>query len=122
MRGTAWIGFVLVITGCALHQEASVKHVALAELEGETADLVYFNFIGSDEDFDYFRTPDGGELKLSAAESKIPHQALPPQLRLQMPPGSGMTLFVKLKGGQWVPPDPEQMRKLFPEDDDGPAM
>ena len=34
---------------------------------------------------------------------------------LPMPWGSGMALFVKLKGGKWVPPDPAQMRRLFPD-------
>jgi hypothetical protein len=98
-----------------------VKQVTLAELERETAELVYFNFTGCDDAFDYFSTPDGREFKLPAAASKMRHRALPPQLRPPMPPGGGMILFVKLKDGQWVPPDPEQMRRLYPDGAGGPA-
>lgn len=122
MRGRAWLGVVLVLAGCAHPKEASMKQVTLAELERETADLVYFNFTGCDNDFDYFSTPDGREFKLSATESKMRHRALPAQLRPPMPRGGGMILFVKLKGGQWVPPDPEQMRRLFPENGSGGTL
>jgi hypothetical protein len=88
--------------------------VTLAELERETADLAYFHFVGSDDDFDYFTTPDGREFELPAGESNRRHWKLPPLLRPAMRPGGGMALFVKLTGGEWVPPDPEQMGDLFP--------
>lgn len=117
MRGRIWVCAVLLLAGCARPKEESVKQVILAELEQETADLVYFNFVGFDDDFDYFTTPDGREFKLSAAESKMRHRTLPPQLRPPMRRGGGMSLFVKLKGGKWMPPDPEQMRRLFPDGD-----
>jgi hypothetical protein len=122
MRGGDWLCVVLVLAGCAQPKEASLKQVTLAELERETADLVYFNFTGCDEAFDYFSTPDGREFKLSATESKMRHRALPASLRPPMRRGAGMILFVKLKGGQWVPPDPEQMRRLFPESRSGGTM
>lgn len=93
-----------------------MAQVTLAELERETADLVYFSFVGCDDDFDYFETPDGREYELPAAESNMRHRSLPRLLRPPMPPGGGMALFVKLRDGQWVPPDAEQMHDLFSGD------
>jgi len=114
MRGFFCVAVILV-AGCAQSTEAKVEQVTLAELERETAGLVYFNFVGSDDAFDYFTTPDKRRFKLPAAESTMGHRSLPPQLRLPMRPGDGMALFVKLKEGRWVPPDPEKMRGMFPD-------
>jgi hypothetical protein len=90
-----------------------VAKVTLAELERETADLAYFSFVGCDDEFDYFETPDGREYELPAAQSNMRHRSLPRMLRPPMQPGGGMAVFVELRGGQWVSPDPEQMHDLF---------
>jgi hypothetical protein len=119
VRGLVCVAVVLA-AGCTQSREASVKRVSLAELERETADLVYFNFVGSDDDFDYFTTPDGRRYNVLANESRMPHRSIPPEaaakVRQVVHPRSGIALFVKLKEGRWVPPDPAKMRAIFPDD------
>jgi hypothetical protein len=118
VRGFVCVAVVLAV-GCAQNREANVERVALAELARETADLVYFNFVGSDESFDYFTTPDERRFKVAANESRMAHRSLPPLLAAKVRqvahPGAGIALFVKLKEGRWVPPDPEKMRAMFPD-------
>jgi hypothetical protein len=96
-----------------------MKQVSLAELERATADLVYFKFVGSDEASDYFATPDGRHFEVAAAESRMPHRLMPPQMQVHMRQmwrqGGEMALFVKLKEGRWVPPDPDKMEAMFPD-------
>lgn len=100
---------LLVAIGCSPSKpEATVRQVTLAELEQETADLAYFNFVGMDDDFDYYTTPDGREFKLPAAESEMRKRMLP-GMPIPMKPGDGMALFVKLRNGKWVQPDPDAL-------------
>jgi hypothetical protein len=125
VRGFIFVAVVLV-AGCTQNREAHVKRVSLVELERETADLVYFNFVESD-DFDYFTTPDERRFKVPANESRMAHRArsVPPQVaakpRQVAHPGAGIALFVKLKEGRWVPPDPDKMRAMFPDTGLGPG-
>jgi hypothetical protein len=114
MRGLLCVAIALT-AGCAQPKEAKVGQVTLADLERETASLVYFNFVGSDGAFDYYTTPAGRRFKVAAAESKMHFRSPPPQMRPPVRPGDGIALFVKLKDGRWVPPDPEKMRALFPD-------
>ncbi len=114
MRSLLCVAMALT-AGCAQPREPKVDQLTLAELERETASLVSFNFVGSDDDFDYYTTPAGRRFKVAANESKMHHRSLPSQLRHAARPGTGFALFVKLNDGQWVPPDPDKMRAIFPD-------
>jgi hypothetical protein len=106
---------VALVAGCTQSRGASVKQLCLAELERETAGLVDFDYVRVEDSFDDFTTPDERRFRVSAAELGMPRRSLPPQWRQAVRPGDGVALFVKLKDGRWVPPDPDKMRALFPD-------
>lgn len=84
--------------------------VSLTELEEETADLGYFTMVGIDDQFAYYETPDGREFELPAAESQMHRRILPGITPMHLlAPGNGIALFVKLRGGQWVQPDRDDL-------------
>ena len=68
----------------------------------------YFHFVGMDDDFDYYATPDGREFKLGAAESHMRKRMLP-GMPIPVKRGDGIALFVKLRDGKWVQPDPNSL-------------
>ncbi len=105
---------LLIFTvGCNPHKNppVSYKQVTLTELERETKDLVYFNYLGGDDGFEYFSTPDGRQYKLPIAESDFRKRLLPGMPHLK--PDQGAALFVKITDGKLRLPDPEKMRQLF---------
>jgi hypothetical protein len=85
------------------------RYVSLGELEQETKHLVFISFVGSDDKFHYFVTPERKQYKVDVSAAQlIPAN----QEVLQL---GQFSLFVRIKDGKVTVPDAAEMSKLPPE-------
>lgn len=94
---------VVILGGCRTEPARPAKQVSLAQLEKETRHLVFFRFIGSDDDFDYFATPEGKHYKVSLAEIDDPRS---------FPLDTDIAVLVTVKDGKITVPDPHKMAAM----------
>lgn len=94
----------LTLAGCQKQPASSEpKQVSIAELGKETDHLVFFNYVGSDDDFHHFTTAEGKRYKVPRAEWKNPQP---------FPLNGGMQLFMTVRDGKLTVPDPKEMAGL----------
>ena len=94
----------IALTGCGSSGVVdAVKQVTIAELEKETSHLVFFSYVGSDEQFHYFETLERRKYKLPRADWRVPNP-----LTL----GMGAQFFVAVKDGKITAPDPKKMSRI----------
>jgi hypothetical protein len=104
MRISSVFLVILVVAGCGTKGSATgVKQVTVAELGKETDHLVFFNYVGSDNDFHYFTTAEKKRYKVPRAEWANPQPS---------PLDGGMQLFMTVKDGKLTVPDPKEMAQL----------
>jgi hypothetical protein len=95
---------VVLVFGCRAQPAPSgPKQVDLIGLGKETEHLVFFNYIGTDAEYHYFRTAEGNSYKVSRADWNTPRT---------FPRDAGMELFMTVKNGKLTVPDPDEMATL----------
>lgn len=100
--------FVIIGKAAIAQKETGTKEVTIRELEEKTAHLPFFNWVGSDKHFHYFVTREGQRYKVQRARWQMPESMAGFLPR----PADGMALFVTVKNGRIIIPDPSKMADL----------
>jgi hypothetical protein len=107
-RITPLLSALVIVAGCQTQPASSEpKQVTVAELGNETDHLIFFNYVGSDAEFHYFTTAESKRYKVPRSERDN---------LVTFPLDGGMQLFMTVKDGNLIGPDPKEMAALSEEE------